>query len=229
MEIIVPAAGLSTRYNSKKPKYLLFDVEGQLMLKRAVEQFIPQHSITIGILDEHNKSFNVEKLIADQIPTARVVVLDRRTAGPAETVYQIIQKANIKGEFFVKDCDSFFKYTYRPGNVICTATAFDYELVPNFCAKSFVVSNAQNIVLDIIEKRIVSDIFCVGGYQIAQTDLYCGVYEKLQSITAEIFVSHIIQDMIAQGEIFVHNYVDDWVDVGTITEWNAYNTKLLNE
>lgn len=226
MEIIVPAAGLSTRYNSPKPKYLLFDADGQLMLVGAVKDFIGKMPITVGILQEHDDKFQVRALIKDQIPDAEIIVLEQRTAGPADTVYQIINRAQIKGEFFVKDCDSFFDYNYQPGNVIATARVADHELVRNLAAKSFVVSNDQGVVLDIIEKRVVSDIFCVGGYQIRDADLYRQVFEQLSEMTSEIFVSHIIQQMVAQGEIFLHNAVSNWTDVGTISEWHAYNAKL---
>lgn len=229
MEIIVPAAGLSTRYNSNKPKYLLFDADGQLMLVGAVKPFQERYPITIGILREHDQAFGVQELIANQIPTARVVILEQRTAGPADTVYQIIRKSGITGEIFIKDCDSFFNYSYQPGNVICTTRVGDHETVTNLAAKSFVVVNDQGIVLDIVEKRIVSDIFCVGGYQINQAEIFARIFEQLQDMTSEIFVSHIIQQMVAQGEIFVHNTVSEWTDVGTITEWHAYNAKLTNK
>lgn len=229
MEIIVPAAGLSTRYHSPKPKYLLFDADGQLMLVGAVRQFIGHQPITIGILREHDEVYAVQELIAAQIPEAKVVVLDQRTAGPADTVYHIIQQAGIRGEFFVKDCDSFFNYDYRPGNVVCTTRVGDYDTISNLAGKSFVVSNDQNIVIDIVEKQIVSDIFCVGGYQIRDAVLYCRVFQQLREISSEIFVSHIIQAMVAQGEIFVHNAISDWTDVGTITEWHAYNAKLTDK
>lgn len=229
MEIIVPAAGLSTRYNSPIPKYLLFDANGQLMLVSAIRNFIGKMPITVGILQEHDDKFQVRKLIKNQIPDSEIVVLEQRTAGPADTVYQIIQRTKIKGEFFVKDCDSYFDYNYRPGNVIATARVADHEVVRNLAAKSFIVSNDQGVVLNIVEKRVVSDIFCVGGYQIRDADLYCRVFEQLREITSEIFVSHVIQQMVEQGEIFVHTAVSNWTDVGTIEEWHAYNAKLTDK
>ena len=54
MEILVPAAGLSTRYPNMRPKYLLYDYKSDLMLKNAISQFEgTKHSVTVGILEEH--------------------------------------------------------------------------------------------------------------------------------------------------------------------------------
>lgn len=226
MEIIVPAAGLSTRYRSPKPKYLLFDANGELMLAAAVRPFISKFSITIGILAEHDNNFQVQDLLNRHIPQARIVVLPERTRGPADTVCQIIDRADIRGEFFVKDCDSFFDYNYQPGNVICTTDIAYHEIVRQLAAKSFVIANDQGLVLNIIEKQVVSNLFCVGGYQMVDSRLYKDVFLRLQSITSEIFVSHVIQEMIASGEIFVRQNVQNWVDVGTIDEWIVYNNNI---
>lgn len=226
MEIVVPAAGLSTRYRSPKPKYLLFDANGELMLAAAVRPFRNRFPITVGILAEHDQTFAVSELLASQLPEARVVVLPERTRGPADTVYQIVKRAGIQGEFFVKDCDSFFDYEYQPGNVICTSDIAEHEVVRKLAAKSFVVSNEQGLVLDIVEKQVVSNLFCVGGYQIGDSSLYKETFLRLQSITSEIFVSHVIQELIRSGEIFLKQNVKNWVDVGTIDEWIVYNNNI---
>ena len=40
MEIVVPAAGLSTRFPDMKPKYLLYDYKHDMMLINALRPFI---------------------------------------------------------------------------------------------------------------------------------------------------------------------------------------------
>jgi len=42
----------------------------------------------------------------------------------------------------------------------------------------------------------------------------------------EVFVSHVIQYMLMQGEIFFENIVTNYSDVGTIEEWKKYNESL---
>jgi hypothetical protein len=91
-----------------------------------------------------------------------------------------------------------------------------------------VISNEQGIITDIIEKQVVSDKFCVGGYKFESVKEYCETYEKIVShnIQKEIFVSHIIQDMLLNDKIFVENQVMKYYDVGTAQDWKVYNESL---
>ena len=110
MEIIVPAAGLSTRFPNMKPKYLLFGNNNKMMLHNAIEPFLEQKfNITIGVLKEHNEKFNASDFIEYEYGTVlnlRVVVIDKPTKGPADTVAQIINSSNIDMDspIFIKDC-----------------------------------------------------------------------------------------------------------------------------
>jgi 2-C-methyl-D-erythritol 4-phosphate cytidylyltransferase len=63
MEIIVPAAGLSSRFPNMRPKYTLTDYSGKLMLESAIQPFIGKYNITIGILKEHNEKYNIVDLL----------------------------------------------------------------------------------------------------------------------------------------------------------------------
>jgi CTP:molybdopterin cytidylyltransferase MocA len=57
MEIIVPAAGLSTRFPNMKPKYLLRDSDGVMMIRKAISPYLMNH-ITIGILQKHVEEYD---------------------------------------------------------------------------------------------------------------------------------------------------------------------------
>lgn len=225
MEIIVPAAGLSTRFPNSRPKYLLFDYEHNIMLRNAVAPFIKNNSVTIGILKEHADKHNAIEYIKNELPSIGIVVLDEPTKGPADTVYQIIRRMN-KGdnfEFLVKDCDSFFNHSYKKGNYVCTSRIDQHEVLKKLHAKSFVQYNEQEIITNIIEKNVVSDTFCVGGYKFESSHKYIESFSKLSERTTELFVSHVIQDLIMNGSTFVINPVFDYTDVGTLQDWVEYN------
>jgi 2-C-methyl-D-erythritol 4-phosphate cytidylyltransferase len=53
MEIIMPAAGLSTRFPNMRPKYSLTDYSGKMMFEKSLSPFIGKHHVTIGLLQEH--------------------------------------------------------------------------------------------------------------------------------------------------------------------------------
>ena len=230
MEIIMPAAGLSTRFPNMRPKYILADFQGKYMFERSLESFIGKHNITIGILKEHNDQYNTSEYIKNEYGDAiQVVILEQRTTGPADTVYQILKQAGLTTEeFLIKDCDSFFNHDYQEGNYVCVSNIKDHEILKRLASKSFIVSNDQGIITSIIEKQVVSDKFCVGGYKFESADMFMSAFEKLKDAhVKEIFVSHIIEECLNDGEIFKESSVTNYVDVGTAEEWFEYNDKAV--
>jgi len=226
--VIVPAAGLSTRFPNVKPKYLHFGYDNKMMLVKAVEPYIGKHNITVVILQEHVDKYNAYEFVKGELPEANIVVVSGPTAGPADTVVRAIQhifvwKDDIDFEFLVKDCDSFFNHRPLPTNYVCVSNISSHETLNKLASKSFVKYNDQNIITDIIEKQVVSDSFCVGAYKFGSAEHYMRTYEKLENRGGELFVSHIIQDMLENGTLFNKVEVTDYVDVGTADDWHKYN------
>ena len=91
MEVIIPAAGLSTRFPNMPPKYLFTDSNGDMMLQKAVEPYLNNHVI-IGILQEHDEKYNAKERIYEQFSKDSIdlVVLPQVTTGPAATIFEII-------------------------------------------------------------------------------------------------------------------------------------------
>ena len=154
-----------------------------------------------------------------------IVILEEPTKGPADTVYQIIQKLGLySSEIFVKDCDSFFDHDVQDGNYVCVSKISQHEILKKLASKSFVVSNNQGIINDIVEKEVVSDTFCVGGYKFSSAMLYKNAFEQLKT-DREVFVSDVIGRCINNQQIFTNRMVSEYVDVGTATDWFEYNDK----
>ena len=231
MEIIIPAAGLSTRFPNMRPKYILTDYTGKMMFENAIKPFIDTHPITIGILQEHEDTYQVSKYIKHEYnDKIKIVILPEITAGPADTVFQIIERSNIDldNEILIKDCDSFFDHEYQSGNYICVSKIEDHDVLKRLSSKSFVISNDQGIVTNIIEKQVISNTFCVGGYKFESARLFNESFERLQNKNIkEIFVSHIIEDCLTRDTIFKESVITNYVDVGTADDWFNYNDKSV--
>lgn len=228
MEIIVPAAGLSTRFPNMRPKYSLTDYSGSIMLKSALKPYLGKYNITIGILQEHDEKFKIKDLLKHEFDDKlNIVVLPKPTLGPADTVYQILksQPHLLNTEILIKDCDSFFDHQYQKGNYICITKFVDNKIIRAPAAKSFIISNDNGIIQNIIEKEIISDKFCVGGYKFENGNDFYEAFENLSQTNKEIYVSNIIQYCLYNNKIFVENIVQNYIDVGTSEEWFAYNNK----
>lgn len=227
MEVIIPCAGASSRFPNMRPKYLLTDYAGRLMVENAAEPYLGKYRITIVILKEHDEKYMARKKLFDAFNNKiDIVVLDKPTSGPADTVYQAIKRGriNLASSLLVKDCDGFYQTSEQKGNVIYIAKLSKHPRIRTAGAKSYTITNDQGIINSVVEKQIVSDNFCVGGYQFETAQSYIDAFNKL-SITSEIFVSNIIDYMISQNKIFFENEVENFIDVGTAEDWFDFNNK----
>jgi 2-C-methyl-D-erythritol 4-phosphate cytidylyltransferase len=231
MELIVPAAGRSTRFPNTIPKYLLTDTNNKLMITNAILPYLDQCNITIGILWEHRYLHDAINKIRNQLGSAvNILELPDITNGPASTVYQIAQTVNlsVNSPVLIKDCDSYFKHDITDGNYVCVSNVMDHTVLYNISNKSFVMTNEHNIVQTIIEKSIISNAFCVGGYKFNKLSEFNSGYNALiNSMKTEFFISHVIQYNISKGDIFLIKNVTDYVDVGTLEQWQKHTTSTI--
>ena len=227
MEVIIPCAGASSRFPNMRPKYLLTDYAGRLMVENAAEHYIGKHRVTVVILKEHDEKYLARKKLEEAFSNKiDIVVLDKPTSGPADTVYQAIKRGrvNLSSPLLIKDCDGFYKTEEKEGNIIYVAKLSKHPRIRTAGAKSYTLANDQGIINSVVEKRIVSDHFCVGGYQFETTQSYINAFEKL-STTNEIFVSNIVDYMISKDNIFFESEVENFIDVGTSEDWFDFNNK----
>jgi hypothetical protein len=155
------------------------------------------------------------------------VIIDKPTRGPADTVYQIIEAAGLHtSQIFIKDCDSFFEHEIptKNSNYVCVSKISHHEILKKLSSKSFVISNNQGIIRDIVEKEVVSDTFCVGGYKFSSALLYKEAFRRLTS-DRELFVSDVIGLLLGGLTVFDEVLVSNYTDVGTAQDWFEYNDK----
>ena len=155
----MPCAGLSTRFPNLRPKYLLTDYNGKLMIENAAKNFIDKYRVTVVILEEHDKKFNARQKLNDAFGyKIDIIILDKPTTGPADTVYQAIKRGriNTNSPILIKDCDGFYDADIVDGNAIYVSKLSKNPDIRNAPAKSYTITNEQNIITTVVEKQIVS-------------------------------------------------------------------------
>ena len=226
MDVIVPCAGLSSRFPNLKPKYLLEDNDGKLMIENVISKMFGKNNIYISLLKEHvdkYDSYNIIKKKFDKF--IEIVVIDNLTKGPAETVVLTLEKIKNDGPFLVRDCDSFFDFKFNNnGNFVFTSKLSNNKLIKNPEQLGYVVKNKNSIIASIVEKKIVSDDFCVGGYQFNRKTSFINNFKMVVDNNKEIFVSHVISSMIKNLEIFHIQEVINYINVGTVDNWNLFTS-----
>lgn len=227
--LIIPCCGRN--FLNGKPKYLNRYPDGRLL---AVKTF---QEINVGIYDtvyyvilkEDIDRFGALTVLDQELKDLpilyQIVVLDKQTDGPAETVYNAIVKAEIKGEIVIKDLDNMLGVSGQAcGNFVAGLNLIEYEKdVYQLRKKSFIVKNEQNTVLDIVEKRLCSDVISAGLYGFGNADDFIFAYERLQDKNygiRHLYVSHVISYLIGfLGKNFDYIEVSKFESWGTEKEW----------
>lgn len=230
MDVLIPCCGKSTRFPGVKPKFLLTDYDHKIMLERTIEPFLGKHKIHVVILKEHNEKYNIIGMMKSLgYHDINFIILDNQTAGPADTVYRALTSGGISwtDPLLIKDCDSFFDIPdhnqTNTDNVIYTHKLSKLINARKPGSKSYVVSNDQDIITNIVEKEIISDNFCVGGYQIGLPVFFVTAFENFTS-PGEVFVSDVINAMM-EDTTFIRKDVMNYIDVGTLEDWTDYNDR----
>ena len=247
ISLIIPAAGKSSRFHTKKPKWLLTTPDGKLMLHKSIEGLNISNvgTIYITVLKEHiNKhcqygnndpvnnllnSFNED--IRNKI---KICVLDEGTSCQPETVMKTIKQYNIKGPIFIKDVDNYYKFTIEYGNYVCTLNINkeNQNTIGSVASKSYVIlKREENIIVNIVEKQIVSDTFCVGGYSFENSIDYVNSYIEINKINEdekEIYTSHVIYNLLLKNIVFTSKNICNFKDWGTYEEWIKFQKEYTN-
>ena len=229
--LILPCAGKSTRFPGSRPKYLQTMPNGDLMVISAINNLKLTNvaKIVITVVKEHIETSNVDlAIIANRIfqlkaITPEFLILDNFTSSQSETVAETIKRKSITGGFFIKDCDNLFNFDIGCGNYVCTSKL---DTNTNAVNKAYIKSDKFGNVSGIIEKKVINDIFCCGGYSFDSADEFVSTYDKVVSVKSidagEIYISHIIQQMILDTKIFGSKSVSGYIDLGTAKDWNSY-------
>lgn len=231
MHLILPVSGQSTRYPDLRPKWMLSHPNGNLMLVESFRDWDLDNvdSIIVICLRQHEEQYGVKAMLQKQFAKLgiqkklQIVVIEQSNNQP-DTVYQGIQAKKLTGPIFIKDSDNYFSHIPEPGNTVCYAPlAGDNQ--GDAANKSYILMNETGAIINIVEKRIISNTFCTGGYGFANASDFTTTYEKLVD-TPNLYISHIIYQMILDAEAFYGAEVSDYLNWGTLEDWHAYRSQF---
>lgn len=228
MNLLIPMAGRSSRFPDLKPKWMLTHPSGRFMVVEAIsglnlEDFEKIHFI---YLEEHEqqhhflKGFREELEDAGLLKKSNLISLPEQTRDQPETVKAGIVRGNVKGPILIKDSDNYFSVKVPQQNAVCYADLNKIGLVKPR-NKSYITKDAHDNVLNIVEKLMISSTFCVGGYAFSDAKLFIDALEKLDKVK-ERYISHVIYQMMLDGQTFNSletNFYSDW---GTIEDWDRF-------
>lgn len=231
MKLILPVAGESSRYPGVKPKWLLTHPNGNLMFHEAIRRLdlsAIDEIILIG-LRAHLEGLGARAAVERQFAHSdidrpwRIVSIDQSRSQP-DTILQGIQRLDVQGPIFIKDADNQYACAPEAGNSVATMH-LGHAGVVDPSSKSYVELDENGMLSNIVEKRVISDRFCVGGYGFDDAKAFVQTYESIAHID-NLYVSHVIFQMLASGVAFNSLEARDFIDWGTLKDWNRFKRKF---
>lgn len=229
-------AGKSSRFPNLRPKWMLtHPMSGDFMCMESIKGLNLDFfdNIYFTILRSHDDTYNITTGLTKSINSmgiekkTKIVILENETSSQSETVYMTIKKENILDFIFIKDSDNFFNFEIKnTENQICFFNLNDIDII-NARTKSYINMDSNGIATNIVEKKVISPYFSVGGYSFESSKEFCDVYERLSILPGECYISNIILDMILNGKLFKGLKTFNFIDWGTLTEWNTYCRKFF--
>lgn len=224
--LIVPIAGDSQEFAKHMPLAFRQDEAGMMLCVKAILG-LPLHifsDIYFVIIKKHDMLYSLRERMAIQfkinkLDKAQVLILDNATSSQPETINEAIKKAGIVGSIFVKDADGFFKADEIIAQNGVALFPLEELSIVDPQHKSYVAVDDMNYITNIIERRVVSNLFNAGGYCFEKADEYCKYYDRLKKY-GKLYLSHIIYSMLLDKISFrpieIKEY-DDWA------MYDAYN------
>lgn len=230
VNLILPAAGQSTRFPNMRPKWLLVHPWGHLMVTAALQGLDQSQVDAIYLivqreqLDAHATEAGITQAFIDAGITTplHLLALPEPTRNQPETVVRAIEHFGIQGPIFVKDVDNSFSCSVQAQNALATHDLQRMGLV-NAANKSYITTDDNGLVNNIVEKRVIGSQFCVGGYSFERAQDFVDYFHK-QTSDASLYISHLIFNMILDGAAFRAQAVTAYEDWGTLAEWNRYKS-----
>jgi dTDP-glucose pyrophosphorylase len=153
IQIIIPAAGRGSRFNGSeyiRPK-LLIEWDGKNMIQHVVNNFSDKEFIfNIACRIEHNI----------KIENCNIIEIDYTTDGPACTCYLFKDLINMEDELIITNCDQIIK-DWNKESFLSYARNYDGVLgcfISNKPHNSYVMINDSNLVVDVKEKKVISNL-----------------------------------------------------------------------
>jgi len=155
---------------------------------------------------------------------SNIVLLPEQTDSQSETVYTFLSGYDLDGFIFIKDSDGFYSCDVEERNQVAYFDLNDMDDI-NARTKSYVDLDVNDVVTNIVEKKVISSTFSSGGYGFADAREFCKTFEKLQDMDGECYISHIIFEMMLSGSTFYGTKTTDFKDWGTLDAWNKYKSQ----
>lgn len=221
LNIVIPMSGHGTRYSKvgyELPKPLI-DVMGQPMIKRVIDdlKISSDYRFIFVVRQEHIDDYKIDELIKSYCNDPVIIPVRDTTEGQACSALLAEEYIDNDDPLMIANCDQYVKVdmddyleemTRRNADgLIMTLTAHNPEW-------SYVKLDENNVIVEVVEKEVVSDHATVGIFNFARgKDYVFATKEMIKEdfrVNGEFYVAPVYNYIIRDGAKVVP------YDIGTV-------------
>lgn len=208
--LIIPAAAYTEINEQFIPEIFKINDTGRMniisnMIDLPLSDFDKIYIVVNQRIDE---IYNIKNMLNVQLKNEKFgdktcIIVIENTRNVVDTVLQTVAQIPYnKFGVFIKDADASFNITeLNNENTVYTYKLEDVKEI-NPSSKSYVSTTSDDVVLNIIEKRVISSEFCVGGYYFNDIKKFIDLCECVREYD-KLYLSNVIYyDILRNGEIY---------------------------
>ena len=209
LNIVIPMAGAGSRFATAgflDPKPLI-NVFNQPMIELVVKNLTPSnpHRFIFVAQEEHFKRYQLGKTIYSITKNCEFVLINELTEGAATTVLRAEKYINSNDPLMIANSDQFIDYPID--KYLNAQQSSDDGIIMTMLANdpkwSFIKVNSDEIVLEIAEKRVISNLATVGIYNFQRgSDFVSGAKEMInlnERVNGEFYVAPVYNYLIKRN------------------------------
>ena len=226
MKILIPMAGEGSRfvkegYTFPKP---LIDVNGKPMIQAVVENLDLDCEYIFLVRKEHVEKYEGMLDTLGRITNDRFqyVVVDGLTEGAACTALLAEKYINNDEDLLIANSDQFIEYepeNFKAFKNLTTTDAIVFTFNAVHPKWSFVRTNARGYIVEVAEKRPISNIATCGIYWYRKGSDFVRyakqMVEKDIRVNNEFYIAPVYNELIADGKSLLPFYVHKMWGIGT--------------
>lgn len=237
MKILIPMAGEGSRFANEGyifPKPLI-DVNGMPMIQKVVENLDFNAEYIFLVRKSHIEKYEGLLDTLSQITNGRFrhIVVDGLTEGAACTALLAKDLIDCDDDLLIANSDQFIEYQPENFKYLKNLTSAD-GIVFTFNAVhpkwSFVKTNSRGYVIEVAEKRPISNIATCGIYWYRKGSDFVKYAENMIAknirVNNEFYIAPVYNELISDGKELIPFYVSKMWGLGTPEDLKKY---LLNK
>ena len=209
MTVIVTMAGAGSRFRNQGyevPKHMI-RARGKTLFEWSLEslrEFFSQHFI-FACLAEHDSVWIKTKAMALGVASATVAPRAALSAGQSQTAYDVLDHANADEAAWIYNIDTYIEHGLSPSDMAGHQGCVHVFESQN-PGMSFVRYDEAGRVVELAEKKVISNWATVGVYGFSSAGLYRKLYEQayhaggVKEVGGERYVAPMYQLLLAAGQ-----------------------------